>query len=35
MILATMNKNADNVKELLVRTLPKIEHDSSVCCGGS
>lgn len=34
MILATMKKNADNVKELLIKTLPKIEHDSSACCGG-
>lgn len=34
MILATMKKNADNVKELLIRTLPKIVHDSGTCCGG-
>jgi 5'-methylthioadenosine phosphorylase len=35
MIMATMKKNANNVKELLVRTLPKIGHDSCDCCGGS
>jgi len=34
MILATMKKNANNVKELLIKTLPKIEYDHSACCGG-
>ena len=35
MILATMKKNANNVKELLIKTLPKIEYDSCEGCGGS
>jgi 5'-methylthioadenosine phosphorylase len=34
MILATMKKNADNVKELLIRTLPKIDYEQCDCCGG-
>jgi len=34
MILATMKKNADNVKELLIKTLPKIRFDQCECCGG-
>lgn len=33
MILATMNKNADNVRKLLLTVLPKIE--STCCCSGA
>lgn len=33
MIVATMKKNADNVRNLLIRTLPKIVHEKCGCRG--
>jgi 5'-methylthioadenosine phosphorylase len=33
MIMATMKQNANNVRELLIKTLPKIEYDSCEGCG--
>ncbi len=33
MVLATMTKNADNVKKLLTRTIPKIKNSKCACNG--